>query len=396
MKKNNIIAILLYPVSPASGVIYSSVSLGPLHIINLLFVSLFAGFCAYNVIPYAGMDIVVYYIKYKEIEFLPIERLSEYYQVNLGVTYLLKLMQLAGLSKEFVPFLITFISYFTFLYSVKVLAPKKDVDKFNINSIYILFLAIFVISFIANAIGIRSGLSTSIFCLSIAYYLKGDKVKFSFLAIISVLVHVYIILPLCLIFFVKFLSIRTVRIMVLISPVLAVLGLGELIAVQTVPLVFPPEISDYILNVYVLSDRYGVNAELSYKTQIVLFFFVSLPFYMTWFFAATCKLDNVIIKLIGCLIIFVFTFWDLFILVDRYKYLIQMLMAIVLFFSILKNKENLNYIHYFFLFTCFISSCWGVFRYKVLIASSYDIVYKPFFFLFSNDVNINNLQVIAN
>ena len=396
-----LVTFLIYPIVSVLWVFFKPI---PNSKVQTIILSLFMGLCAYNLVPYQGMDIVVYYERYNILSGISFAEVPQYFNSNLGVVYLIKTIETLGLSKEFIPFVITSLSYLALFKTVHNLLGNSHAVVSSMHWRYLLLFMLLVTSFVNSAVGLRSGLSTSIFALALSYALVNKWSKFYLLCFASMIVHIYISLGVAAIVLSKLLPRLFEKItpkVLLLGPLLILSGLGVDLAVKIASLVLPPNLSEYVINSYMLNESWGYGVEINWKTKLVSLLFLSSAFYAAWFLFSLKKRLNSPIEVGICfLMIFVFLVWDFFTISERYKYLIQIATFIVIlqrFFicNISQRKRFINSLP-IVLFFCssMLSTMWGVYRYKVVIIDSYSFIAYPFWFSFFNDVDINNLRFV--
>ncbi|MBA6288678.1 EpsG family protein [Colwellia sp. MB3u-4] len=348
------------------------------------------------------MDLVVYYERYIALVDLNFVDIHESFNSNFGVIYLIKLIEVLGFPKEFIPFIVTTFSYIAIFKAIDIIVDGQDISKSQWRLIIITTLL--VVSFVNSAIGLRSGLSTSLFLMAIAYGLKNEWWKFYLIGIISIFIHVFIALGFIIIILVRQLpksfSVITPKLLIF-SPLLIFMGLGVELVVNSVSIFLPKQLAEYVVNSYILHESWGHNAELNWKTKLVSLVFMSSTFYASLLYLSLKKsLNNDFELAASFLILFVSLMWGFFAISERYKYLIQLVVFLLILYRIfscdIHSRKRLMYktpVILFFM-ASILSTSWGMYRYKVVIKDSYHFLAQPFLFSFFNEVDINNLRYV--
>ena len=145
-------------------------------------ISLFMGMLAYTMIPYDTMDIVRHYEKFELFSSISFDelflegRLVDYI-FNIYAWAIIKV----GLSKEFVPLSVTFISYYLYLVTFKIIIDREfsSSSSPHVSHKFIVLLGFFLIineiRFMDAASGLRNIFSFSIFSYALISYIYTKK-----------------------------------------------------------------------------------------------------------------------------------------------------------------------------------------------------------------------------
>lgn len=145
-------------------------------------ISLFMGMLAYTMIPYDTMDIVRHYEKFELFSSISFDEL---FLEGRLVDYIFNVYAWAiiniGLSKEFVPLSVTFISYYFYLIAFKIIIDREfaSSQSLYVSYKYIVFLGFFLIineiRFMDAASGLRNIFSFSMFSYALINYIYTKK-----------------------------------------------------------------------------------------------------------------------------------------------------------------------------------------------------------------------------
>ena len=145
-------------------------------------ISLFMGMLAYTMIPYDTMDIVRHYEKFELFSSISFDEL---FLEGRLVDYIFNIYAWAiiniGLSKEFVPLSVTFISYYLYLVTFKIIIDREfsSSNSPRVSHKFIVLLGFFLIineiRFMDAASGLRNIFSFSIFSYALINYIYTKK-----------------------------------------------------------------------------------------------------------------------------------------------------------------------------------------------------------------------------
>lgn len=386
MTKFSIANFYLFMLNPLLGTVVSLTRLVSHEKQSIIYISLFMGVCAYNLVPYATMDLATHYN-----QFVALKDITYSEVINSGVNVLLyiemKLIDAIGLNKEWLPFLFTSVSYYLILISLSCIIkgfPYRD-------KILIFTLSLLTISFFATANGLRNGLSTALFVYALCCYLNGKKIKSALISILSVLTHSFT-LPLVLFLIISNillkLPLRFLKFVMLFSLVVSVsVSLTPILLFLLEKMSFISYV-DMINRIYILGDRWGANASFD-ETSSIIRFITSLPLYASVLILFLSKKKNIFYVIAAATVSISLLLLDFWVISERYQY-VAVLLSFFYFCSIYNNELKLK-ILYILLFMCqLLVLIWSIYRFRLMIIPSVEFIYMPFILCFYHTVDFRH------
>ncbi|HEB0311252.1 TPA: O113 family O-antigen polymerase, partial [Escherichia coli] len=114
MNTTSVICFIVFLLNPSFGCFLFLLTLFNHEKLSIFFISLFAGILAYNLVPYDTMDLASHYMKFSELHNMSV---SDIWSdgVNIFLYLCMKCLNAAGINKEWLPFIATFIGYYILL-----------------------------------------------------------------------------------------------------------------------------------------------------------------------------------------------------------------------------------------------------------------------------------------
>lgn len=357
----------LFLVNPLLG-FASSLSYSIKHPrIYLVITSVFFAVLAYGFVPYETMDLAAYYNNTDYFVGLSYRELIDE-NTNVFIRSVIKIIHDSGLNKEFLPFSVTLFSYIFYLK-----AFDKCFNRYN-NKDKILFnlLILFSISFIASANGLRNGLATSIVIYSFSLLYERKYFYALIFSALASFVHSYATFFFIVTLFSPLLKQENIRFWKLLLCISMIVSIFSSVIIQNVVTVishFIPSIES-ISNIYIYGERWS-GVSLNQK-NIIIKFFLQLPFYFSLFVLIRAKELNIIFKLaiLSCCISLITS--DFWVISERYTYAAS-LIFLCYFVSIESSRKNVLILF----FLQFAISIWSLYRYRFSFYESLDILILP-------------------
>ncbi|MCD9542975.1 hypothetical protein GLP22_17485 [Photobacterium carnosum] len=388
IKLNNIISIFVFFINPTLGIIYSAIKSNTKTFFFL--VTLYMAFVAYVMIPYSSMDIFRYYNMYERLNVISFGQIGDYFNVNYFIVFFVKIINMLGLNKEFIPFSTVFISYGVLFYSFYYYLERKSYN--SINNVIICLCVLSVALFFGSASGLRNGLSVSISILAIVMLSKRKSRLSYFLFFIAAFVHSFTII----IFLLSIISyyIRNKKfywVVFLISIFYLISGVNDLI-IEYINIVFPSEMSTYIIKEFIDSTSVGVNAEMSVINAIIFNGTTFISFLICFYITIICffKKNDYINRLLVLFLSLCLVFYNYPVFFGRYNNVFIIISALVLIYDFIFYKKKK--VFFIFLFFTLLYSIVNFLRFRYIFTDSIFSIFKPMIYLFLETVNLNNLR----
>ena len=396
MKKNSVFTILSLPISIPLTVIFIVKGLSQNNISVLFPLSLVMSIFAFLSIPYDTMDIVRYYEIYDNIEKIS---LYEIYNINEGnfiVNLYIKLLNDLSISKQFLPFTATFISYYFFFKSILFIRKKESIGFTRKELLFITITALFGVGFYFSASGIRTGVALSLALYAIVMLNYNKKIISSLFFALAISIH-FLTIIILLITILSFISKRTnlFRILFIISPILAIISLGEGLVTFIFHFLGDTLKTYGLYRISYIEGEWGTSfyALRNIKTYIYEKFIYLLPFYASYFYLLFIRNDSFFRRVIYILFFISFLFFDFRTLLMRYSYFTSLVFFLILAIELNINSTSrkIKTFAYIFFISCVLYSSGSVYKYRDTFMSSWGkTLYQPTIFLFLNDINTSD------
>lgn len=392
MNTTSVICFIVFLLNPLFGCFLFLLTLFNHEKLSIFFISLFAGILAYNLVPYDTMDLASHYMKFSELHNMSV---SDIWSdgVNIFLYLCMKCLNAAGINKEWLPFIATFIGYYILLNALRNNIPAYWCRKEKMICFIIWLLSI---SFLSLSNGIRSGLSSAFFIYAVICQRNYKHLSFIIYSVLACMMHSFAIPMVILLFSMplilkrKMLSQRFFKIAIIMSVSLSFLvDINSLIVFIFNNLSFLPYI-DQIYNIYIIGDRWGGGASFDTNTFIARLITQAPFFYCILVLLISKRKDDFFI--LGAVLVSVSLFLSQFWVVsERYQYVSVLLVTLHLIFNneyfLLRRKIII--LLYFVIQTAVL--IWGLYRFRYMILPSLEFIIYPFLFCFYNTVDMNKL-----
>lgn len=392
MNTTSVICFVSFLLNPLFGCFLSFLTLFNHEKLSILFISLFAGILAYNLVPYDTMDLASHYMKFSELHNMSV---SDIWSdgVNVFLYLCMKCLSAAGINKEWLPFISTFIGYYILLNALMNNIPAYWCRKEKMVCFIIWLLSI---SFLSLSNGIRSGLSSAFFIYAVICQRNYRHLSFIVYSVLACMMHSFaipMVTLLCampLILKRKIFSQRLIKVVIIMSMTLSFfVDINSLIVNIFNNLSFLPYI-DQVYNIYIIGDRWGSGASFDTNTFIARLITQAPFFYCILVLLISRGKDSFFV--LGAILVSVSLFLSQYWVVsERYQYVSVLLVTLHLVcndkYFLLRRKTIIwlyLVIHSFVL-------VWGLYRFRYMILPSLEFVIYPFLFCFYNTVDINKL-----
>ena len=285
-----VLGTLLYPIYALPWIFKS---MAKNEYLGYILFSLSMGYSAYLMIPYFDFDLTRHYQDFEVMSSVDFDQIFtvdprvKHYFFNI---YLWSVNQL-GLSKQFVPFSMTFMKYLLlFMVLRKVIKAYATEDTSNALShkwIMIIFLVLIIgtVQYVRDVSGLRNNFAFVIFIYAIVkYYIDRTYILTFILLFFAILIHLSII-PLALIFYISniFKYKKIARLLFVISILLLFSGTADNVFFGLIDL-FKPflKANGLYISYYMDPDgKWGAGyfADKSMTTLILEKYFRPLAFY---------------------------------------------------------------------------------------------------------------------
>ncbi len=377
MNMKAVYALGLFIINPFVCFLYCLFSLNSNKQIKF-YISFFFALLAYNLVPVETMDLAT---NYNRLELLSTLTYTDVINLNFNIllNLYMKFIVDIGLSKQFIPFFITFFSYYILLTSYFKI-------KIKLGRIELILLVI-TISFMANANGLRHGLSSSLMIYAVVQLYYRQWYKFFLLGCLASIVHPYVIpvffLAIIFIFFrlkPNFCKTTVVVVMLMFS----FINITDLMVTFFDSLSFINGVEQLKMT-YILGDKWGGAASYSNVEKIVNIL-VSIPFISVSISFLFFKKRNIFYFISFSLIIISFLTYDFFAMSLRYQYL-STLFFFFYFISIKSEEDKYNKIIMILFFGQLVSIVWYLFKFKLILLPTMKFIIFPLPLAFIFNVN---------
>ncbi len=367
-------------------------------------ISLFMGMLAYTMIPYDTMDIVRHYEKFElfsSISFneLFLEGRLVDYIFNIYAWIIIKV----GLNKEFIPLSVTFISYYLYLVTFKIIIDREFSSSNSpcANHKFIVLLGFFLIineiRFMDAASGLRNIFSFSIFSYSLINYIYTKKYfSLILLFLLAIGIHFSAFIALLIFLASHFIRIGTFsKGIYVVCYFLFVLGATDVIFYFAINKL-EPYLREYGLYFPSYFDEDGVWGAGYYLTQNIKSFIFekyikTFPLYVAGlYFILFRNFKNAILsRYLFVLFIFITTISVSRTLLDRFNWFFVILFIYFLLIELINRKvSNLKRVFIFiFSFSLITMDLGSIYKYRDIFSRSWgDLLYTPFIFKYDNHI----------
>lgn len=366
VNKKFILNLGLFVINPMSGFLYSVVVRGFTKS-SPFFIAFFYAIFAYNLVPTETMDLATHYKLIPTLQTLTYTEIFDL-KTNVLLNFYMKFISELGIRHQFIPFSITFFSFYLVL---TLFIRCTGLERTEI------ILILTAISFMSIANGLRFGLSVILFIAALIYFNELSKAKGGLFLLFSIITHSFILLPVFIYLvtsiiyrfisndsFYKYLSVFLI-ILSIFSPITIFFN-------YIYPLIpAPPEV-DALVATYIHGDKWGVNATFEGESKVVQMF-QFLPFFgasLVYFFSD--KQINRHTAFIYILISIPFLTISSWQLSARYQYLVTM--VITVWFIYFKNSGREKYI----LIACnLIWVIWSLVKFRYVLFETINFIYLP-------------------
>ena len=367
-------------------------------------ISLFMGMLAYTMIPYDTMDIIRHYEKFElfsssSFDELFLEGRLVDYIFNIYAWIIIKV----GLNKEFVPLSVTFISYYLYLITFKIIIDQEfsssNSPRASYKFIVLLgfFLIINEIRFMDAANGLRNIFSFSIFSYALINYIYTKKYfLLILLSLLAIGIHFSAFIALLIFLASHFIRIGTFsKGIYVVCYFLFVLGATDVIFYFAINKL-EPYLREYGLYFPSYFDEDGVWGAGYYLTQNINSFIFekyikTFPLYVAGlYFILFRNFKNAILsRYLFILFIFITTISVSRTLLDRFNCFLVILFIYFLLIELINGKvSNLKRVFIFiFSFSLITMDLGSIYKYRDIFSRSWgDLLYTPFIFKYDNHI----------
>lgn len=367
-------------------------------------ISLFMGMLAYTMIPYDTMDIVRHYEKFELFSSISFDEL---FLEGRLVDYIFNIYAWAiiniGLSKEFVPLSVTFISYYLYLVTFKIIIDREFSSSNSpcVSHKFIVLLGFFLIineiRFMDAASGLRNIFSFSIFSYALINYIYTKKYfSLILLSLLAIGIHFSAFIALLIFLVSHFIRIGTFsKGIYVVCYFLFVLGATDVIFYFAINKL-EPYLREYGLYFPSYFDEDGVWGAGYYLTQNIkslIFekYIKTFPLYVAGlYFILFRNFKNTILsKYLFILFIFITMISVSRTLLDRFNWFFVILFIYFLMIEVINRRiSNMKKVFIFiFSFSLITMDLGSIYKYRDIFGRSWgDLLYTPFIFKYDNHI----------
>lgn len=367
-------------------------------------ISLFMGMLAYTMIPYDTMDIVRHYEKFELFSSISFDEL---FLEGRLVDYIFNIYAWAiiniGLSKEFVPLSVTFISYYLYLVTFKIIIDREfsSSNSPRVSHKFIVLLGFFLIineiRFMDAASGLRNIFSFSIFSYALINYIYTKKYfSLILLSLLAIGIHFSALIALLIFLVSHFIRIGTFsKGIYVVCYFLFVLGATDVIFYFAINKL-EPYLREYGLYFPSYFDEDGVWGAGYYLTQNIkslIFekYIKTFPLYVAGlYFILFRNFKNTILsKYLFILFIFITMISVSRTLLDRFNWFFVILFIYFLMIEVINRRiSNMKKVFIFiFSFSLITMDLGSIYKYRDIFGRSWgDLLYTPFIFKYDNHI----------
>ncbi len=367
-------------------------------------ISLFMGMLAYTMIPYDTMDIVRHYEKFELFSSISFDEL---FLEGRLVDYIFNIYAWAiiniGLSKEFVPLSVTFISYYLYLVTFKIIIDREfsSSNSPRVSHKFIVLLGFFLIineiRFMDAASGLRNIFSFSIFSYALINYIYTKKYfSLILLSLLAIGIHFSAFIALLIFLVSHFIRIGTFsKGIYVVCYFLFVLGATDVIFYFAINKL-EPYLREYGLYFPSYFDEDGVWGAGYYLTQNIkslIFekYIKTFPLYVAGlYFILFRNFKNTILsKYLFILFIFITMISVSRTLLDRFNWFFVILFIYFLMIEVINRRiSNMKKVFIFiFSFSLITMDLGSIYKYRDIFGRSWgDLLYTPFIFKYDNHI----------
>lgn len=367
-------------------------------------ISLFMGMLAYTMIPYDTMDIVRHYEKFELFSSISFDEL---FLEGRLVDYIFNVYAWAiiniGLSKEFVPLSVTFISYYLYLVTFKIIIDREfsSSNSPRVSHKFIVLLGFFLIineiRFMDAASGLRNIFSFSIFSYALINYIYTKKYfSLILLSLLAIGIHFSAFIALLIFLVSHFIRIGTFsKGIYVVCYFLFVLGATDVIFYFAINKL-EPYLREYGLYFPSYFDEDGVWGAGYYLTQNIkslIFekYIKTFPLYVAGlYFILFRNFKNTILsKYLFILFIFITMISVSRTLLDRFNWFFVILFIYFLMIEVINRRiSNMKKVFIFiFSFSLITMDLGSIYKYRDIFGRSWgDLLYTPFIFKYDNHI----------
>ena len=367
-------------------------------------ISLFMGMLAYTMIPYDTMDIVRHYEKFELFSSISFDEL---FLEGRLVDYIFNIYAWAiiniGLSKEFVPLSVTFISYYLYLVTFKIIIDREfsSSNSPRVSHKFIVLLGFFLIineiRFMDAASGLRNIFSFSIFSYALINYIYTKKYfSLILLSLLAIGIHFSAFIALLIFLVSHFIRIGTFsKGIYVVCYFLFVLGATDVIFYSAINKL-EPYLREYGLYFPSYFDEDGVWGAGYYLTQNIkslIFekYIKTFPLYVAGlYFILFRNFKNTILsKYLFILFIFITMISVSRTLLDRFNWFFVILFIYFLMIEVINRRiSNMKKVFIFiFSFSLITMDLGSIYKYRDIFGRSWgDLLYTPFIFKYDNHI----------
>ena len=367
-------------------------------------ISLFMGMLAYTMIPYDTMDIVRHYEKFELFSSISFDEL---FLEGRLVDYIFNVYAWAiiniGLSKEFVPLSVTFISYYFYLITFKIIIDREfaSSQSLYVSYKYIVLLGFFLIineiRFMDASSGLRNIFSFSIFSYALISYIYTKKYfSLILLSLLAIGIHFSAFIALLIFLVSNFIRLSTFsKGIYVVCYFLFVLGATDVIFYFAINKL-EPYLREYGLYFPSYFDEDGVWGAGYYLTQNIkslIFekYIKTFPLYVAglYFILFRNFKNEILSRYLFVLFIFITTISVSRTLLDRFNWFFVILFIYFLLIELINGKiSNLKRVFIFvFSFSLITMDLGSIYKYRDIFGRSWgDLLYTPFIFKYDNHI----------
>lgn len=367
-------------------------------------ISLFMGMLAYTMIPYDTMDIVRHYEKFELFSSISFDEL---FLEGRLVDYIFNIYAWAiiniGLSKEFVPLSVTFISYYLYLVTFKIIIDREfsSSNSPRVSHKFIVLLGFFLIineiRFMDAASGLRNIFSFSMFSYALINYIYTKKYfSLILLSLLAIGIHFSAFIALLIFLVSHFIRIGTFsKGIYVVCYFLFVLGATDVIFYFAINKL-EPYLREYGLYFPSYFDEDGVWGAGYYLTQNIkslIFekYIKTFPLYVAGlYFILFRNFKNTILsKYLFILFIFITMISVSRTLLDRFNWFFVILFIYFLMIEVINRRiSNMKKVFIFiFSFSLITMDLGSIYKYRDIFGRSWgDLLYTPFIFKYDNHI----------
>ncbi|HHS9559007.1 TPA: EpsG family protein [Klebsiella quasipneumoniae subsp. similipneumoniae] len=337
------LSTLSFLLNPLLGSAFAIRGVGRNSYFSIIIVSLLLSLMAFIMKPYVGWDIVRYYDYYNSGE-VRVNTFASYFFDIGTISVIIDFMAYAGIKKEFIPTLSTFIQYFG-IFTATHLALRTYLPNNKKINYYFYLLAFFSSSFIASASGVRNGASLGFFILGYYLFFENKKKTSYILFFLASLMHFFVLIPIVLMLTNKIwsmISIKLYKIVLVVTMLFAFIGISNLM-ITSIFIVMKPlllAINMYKVD-YVIAGQYSAFIAKDLY-DIVLRILTLLPLMLISVLIIKIKKTEKEAIFIYQMMILCFLFSGMNTLFNRYSILTELVCAIFMIKKIAVDKYGLK------------------------------------------------------